>query len=69
LLLAFPLNQPKLLATADGVRAATLALGAAWLIPTYGPAGAVAAKFGAKVAGAVLTLGVLVAKKPGFSLQ
>ena len=60
LLLAFPLNQPKLLAAADAVRTVMLVLGAAWLIPAYGPMGAVMAKFGAKVAGAVLTLGVLL---------
>lgn len=63
LLLAFPLNQPQLLAAADALRAGTLALTAAWLIPAYGPTGAVAAKFGAKVAGAVLTLMVLARQR------
>lgn len=59
LLLAFPLNQPQLLAAADGLRAGTLVLIAIWLIPAYGPTGAVVAKLGAKVAGAGLTLVVL----------
>lgn len=62
LLLAFPLDQPKLLAAADALRAVTLALAGVWLIPAYGPAGAVAAKLVAKVAGAVLTVGVLFLK-------
>lgn len=64
LLLAFPLDQSKLLAAADALRAGTLALAGAWLIPTQGPAGAVAAKFGARVAGAVLVLAVLRLQLP-----
>lgn len=60
LLLAFPLNRPRLLAAADALRLITLVAAAVWLLPTYGPAGAVVAKFLAKVAGAVLILAVLV---------
>ena len=59
LLLVFPLNRPRLLAVANASRAATLILSAAWLIPGYGPVGAIVAKFGAKLVGAVLTLAPL----------
>ncbi len=69
LLLAFPLNQPKLLAAADALRAGTLALAGAWLIPTQGPVGAVAAKFGARVAGAVLILAVLRGRRTGVEVH
>jgi O-antigen/teichoic acid export membrane protein len=54
ILLAFPLNQPRLLAAADGLRAAVLFALALLLIPVLGPQGAVAAKITAKVAGFLL---------------
>lgn len=60
LLLAFPLDQPQLVAAGDAARAGTLALLGVALIPTFGPTGAVIAKFGAKVAGAALVLILLV---------
>jgi O-antigen/teichoic acid export membrane protein len=60
LLLTFSFNRPKLLAMAEALRAVTLVLVAAWLIPTIGPSGAIIAKFGAKVAGAALLLVVLI---------
>ena len=56
ILLAFPFNQPKLLAAADALRAATMLSTAVWLVPIYGPLGAVAGKFAAKIAGAIFTL-------------
>jgi O-antigen/teichoic acid export membrane protein len=56
ILLAFPYNQPKLLASADAVRAVTMLSLSIWLIPHYGPLGAVAGKFAAKIAGAVFAL-------------
>lgn len=59
LLLAFPLNRPRLLATADGVRALTLALAALALIPVLGAWGAVLAKAAARVAGATLIVAAL----------
>lgn len=58
ILLAFPLNKPRLLAAADALRAATLIGGAAWLIPIYGPVGVIAAKAGAKVIGFLFTIAV-----------
>lgn len=59
LLLAFPLNRPRLLAAADALRAGTLALVALALIPALGAWGAVAARAAARVAGAALILGAL----------
>jgi len=56
ILLAYPFNQPKLLAAADSVRAVTMLSLAVWLIPIYGPLGAVAGKFAAKIVGAIFTL-------------
>jgi len=55
-LLAYPLNQPRLLAAADAVRALTMLSLAVWLVPVYGPLGAVVGKFAAKIAGAIFTL-------------
>jgi PST family polysaccharide transporter len=60
LLLAFPLNRPRLLAAADAVRAATLALAGLALIPALGAWGAVAARAAARVAGAALILVALL---------
>jgi O-antigen/teichoic acid export membrane protein len=54
ILLAFPLNQPRLLAAADGLRAAVLFALALLLIPVLGPQGAVAAQITAKIAGFLL---------------
>lgn len=59
LLLAFPLNRPRLLAAAGVARAGTLAIVALALIPSLGAWGAVAAKLAAKIAGAALIIGVL----------
>ncbi|MFZ0546301.1 MAG: oligosaccharide flippase family protein [Candidatus Promineifilaceae bacterium] len=62
ILLAFPLNQPRLLAAADGLRMVVLFGGALLLIPIFGPGGAAAAKIVAKVAGFLLILIFLNAK-------
>ncbi|MBV9595581.1 MAG: oligosaccharide flippase family protein, partial [Chloroflexi bacterium] len=59
LLLPLAYRQPKVLAAADGTRAVTLVALAVALIPIYGPFGAIAARFAARVAGAVLVLAVL----------
>lgn len=59
ILLAYPFNQPRLLAAADAVRAVTMLSLAFWLIPVYGPLGAVAGKFAAKLVGAIFTLAAL----------
>ena len=59
LLLAFPLNRPKLMAAADALRAVTLAIVAVALIPSLGAWGAVIAKAAARVLGAALIVGVL----------
>lgn len=56
LLLPLAYRQAKVLAAADGVRAVTLVGVALALIPVYGPFGAVAARFAARIAGAVLVL-------------
>jgi O-antigen/teichoic acid export membrane protein len=56
ILLAFPLNQPKLLATADALRIIILISGAVWLVPLYGTFGIIIAKGAAKVLGFLLTL-------------
>ena len=59
LLLAFPMNRPRLLAVADALRAVTLAVVAMALIPPLGAWGAVLAKAAAKVAGAALIIVIL----------
>jgi hypothetical protein len=48
ILLAFPLNRPRLLAAADALRAGVLVVVALLLVPVVGPGGAVAAKIVAK---------------------
>jgi O-antigen/teichoic acid export membrane protein len=63
LLLPLSFNRPQLLAAADGARAATLGLVGVALIPTLGALGAVAARFAARVVGAVL---VLVSLRSGW---
>jgi Na+-driven multidrug efflux pump len=62
ILLAFPLNQPKLLAAADGLRMVVVLGVALVLIPLMGPAGAAVAKIGAKVAGFLLIFLFLLRK-------
>jgi O-antigen/teichoic acid export membrane protein len=59
LLLPLAYRRPKLLAAADALRAVTLVLVAASLIPAYGAFGAVVARFAARVGGAILVLGAL----------
>jgi O-antigen/teichoic acid export membrane protein len=59
ILLAYPMNAPRVLAASDVLRVATLVLMAAPLVPTLGPSGAALAKLGAKVVGAGFTLGAL----------
>jgi O-antigen/teichoic acid export membrane protein len=56
LLLAFPLNRPRLLAAADGLRGLTLLAIALPLIPILGPAGAVIGRLGGRLAGAAFAL-------------
>ena len=58
-LLAFPLNEPRLLAAADAVRVLVLVAVGAWLIPIYGANGAALARLCARVVGAGLVLAVL----------
>jgi O-antigen/teichoic acid export membrane protein len=66
LLLPLAYRQAKVLAAADAARALTLTVVAVALIPTYGPFGAVAARFAARVAGAALVLTALwVASRSG----
>jgi O-antigen/teichoic acid export membrane protein len=56
LLLPLAYKRARLLAAADALRAITLVLVALGLIPMYGAAGAIAARFAARVAGAGLVL-------------
>jgi O-antigen/teichoic acid export membrane protein len=63
LLLPLAYRQAKLLAAADATRAVTLVAVAVVLIPAIGPFGAIAARFAARVAGAALVLGVMVANR------
>jgi O-antigen/teichoic acid export membrane protein len=59
LLLPYHYNRPEFLVAADALRVFVLAFIGVWLIPVVGPAGAVAARLGAGVAGAILTLALL----------
>ncbi|HET7037502.1 MAG TPA: oligosaccharide flippase family protein [Thermomicrobiaceae bacterium] len=61
LLLPFAARRPRLLAAADGLRAVTLLAAAVWLVPPFGAFGLVAAKLLSRVAGLLLTVGVLAA--------
>lgn len=67
LMLSFPLNQPRLLAAADGLRAVTLGLVGLALIPRYGPMGAIAAKFASRLVGAAVTFVFLRRAAPGLT--
>ncbi len=69
LLLPLAYRQPRLLAAADALRAITLVLVAVGSIPAYGAFGAIAARFAARVAGAVLVLGALYLRKPPLQVQ
>jgi O-antigen/teichoic acid export membrane protein len=62
-LLTYHYNRPRLLAGADVLRAGTLAATASVLIPRFGPVGAIAAKLGAKIAGAALTAILLALRR------
>lgn len=55
-LLALPLNRPRVLAVGDWLRVGIMGTSAWLLIPVYGGYGAVAARFLARVLGAVYTL-------------
>jgi O-antigen/teichoic acid export membrane protein len=67
LLLAYPLNRPRLLAAADLLRGITLGLVALVLIPRYGPMGAIAAKFASRLVGTLVTLLLLRRAVPGLT--
>ena len=56
ILLAYPMNAPRVLAASDVLRVTTLVCMAAPLVPALGPSGAALAKLGAKVVGAAFTL-------------
>jgi O-antigen/teichoic acid export membrane protein len=59
LLLPLAYRRPRLMAAGDGARAAALLVLGGALVPIYGPGAAVAARFGSRVAGAVLVLALL----------
>jgi O-antigen/teichoic acid export membrane protein len=69
LLLPLAYRQPRLLAVGDGLRAVTLVLVGIGLIPTYGAFGAIAARFAARVAGAVIVLGALYSGRQALEVQ
>jgi O-antigen/teichoic acid export membrane protein len=69
LLLPLAYRQPKLLAAADAVRAITLIGVAVALMPSYGAFGAVAARFAARVAGAVLVAIALYSGRQALQVQ
>jgi O-antigen/teichoic acid export membrane protein len=68
--LFFSLGQPKWLTLADGLQL-VLFLGLAWwLIPLYGPLGAIVAKGGARLAGVSVAMAILrVVARPVWSAQ
>jgi len=63
-LLAFPLERPQWLAWSDLVRVIVLAATASVLLPLWGPAGAITAKFVARTAGIGVLLVALVRHWP-----
>ncbi|GAB4445822.1 MAG: hypothetical protein Kow00120_15900 [Anaerolineae bacterium] len=68
LLLAFPMDMPRLIAAADALRVLTLLGASAALIPVWGLYGAAIAKLAAKVAGAaliVIAVAVRLRRAPG----
>jgi O-antigen/teichoic acid export membrane protein len=69
LLLPLAYRQPRLLAAADGLRVVTLVLVGLALIPIFGALGAIAARFAARVAGAVLVLGALWLGRPSLQVE
>jgi O-antigen/teichoic acid export membrane protein len=66
MLLAFPLERPRWLAGAELLRVIVLAAAASALMPLWGPAGAVAAKFAARAAGAAALLILLARHWPSI---
>ncbi|MFQ5752311.1 MAG: flippase [bacterium] len=59
ILLAFPMNQSKLLAASDVLRVVVLIISSLFLIPKFGIIGAAWSKLMAKIAGATLTASVI----------
>jgi len=55
LLLAFPMNMPRLIAASDGVRVVTLVAVGSLLIPIWGMYGAALAKLASIIAGSIVT--------------
>lgn len=62
LLLAYPMNAPRVLAASDLLRVTSLVLLAIPLVPGLGPTGAALAKLGAKLLGAGFTIAALAWK-------
>jgi len=65
LLLPYHYDRPDFLAAADALRIVVVAFLGIWLIPAIGPTGAVAARLGAGVAGAGLTVALLARRRGG----
>jgi O-antigen/teichoic acid export membrane protein len=63
LLLPYHYNRPEILTAADAFRVLALLLIGIWLIPIVGPEGAAAARLGAGVAGAALTVTLLARRR------
>ena len=69
LLLPLAFRQARLLAAADAARAITLVLVALLAIPTYGAVGAIAARFAARLVGAVLVAAALWLTRTTLQVQ
>jgi O-antigen/teichoic acid export membrane protein len=68
-LLPLAYHQPRQMAAADALRAATLAGFGLGLVPAYGPPGAIAARFVSRAAGAALVLALVRRSGPTFEVQ
>jgi len=62
ILLALPLDQPRVLAASDAVRVAVLAAAGWFLIPLLGPIGAALARLASRVAGAAVVLPLVASR-------
>jgi O-antigen/teichoic acid export membrane protein len=69
LLLPLGLGRPRWLAVADALRAGTLIGVGLLAIPTFGGYGAVAARFAARLAGALFVLGALWSARPALEVE
>lgn len=67
LLLTISADRPRVLAGAEALRAAVLLGAGAWLIPAFGPGGAIAARMIARAASVAVALALLARRGPGLA--